>query len=113
VKVSGWVESARLTDLDLAARLPGLGMRGMVYTNISRDATLFGPDIDRTCRVARHANLPTLLSGGVGTSMDVELLAARADPLIRGVILGKALYEETTDFGDLISRFDRDPAPEW
>jgi phosphoribosylformimino-5-aminoimidazole carboxamide ribotide isomerase len=113
VKVSAWAEESDLSDIDVAARLAGLGFRGMVYTNIGRDGTLVGPDIDRTCMVARAADLPTILSGGVGSPADVERLADRRDPLIRGVILGKALYEGTVELEGLISRFDREPAPEW
>lgn len=113
VKVSGWAEDAELQDEDAAGRLGGLGLSGLVYTNISRDGTLGGPDIERTSRAALASGLPTILSGGIGSDADVEAVFAFADPLIRGVIVGKALYEGAVDLSDLVRRFDRDPEVRW
>jgi phosphoribosylformimino-5-aminoimidazole carboxamide ribotide isomerase len=113
VKVSGWAEDAALSDTEAAARLAGLGLRGMVYTNISRDGTLGGPDLERTCRAAAAAGLPTIVSGGIGSRAHVEAVFRRADPLLAGVIVGKALFEGAVDLSDLTASFGRDPLPDW
>jgi phosphoribosylformimino-5-aminoimidazole carboxamide ribotide isomerase len=113
VKVSGWAEDTPLLDTELAARSSALGLAGLVYTNISRDGMLEGPDIERTCRVAEAAGLPTLLSGGIGTAEHVEKVFARGHPRLHGVIIGKAIYEGTVKLTDLIRRFDTDLSLTW
>jgi phosphoribosylformimino-5-aminoimidazole carboxamide ribotide isomerase len=113
VKVAGWAEDAGISDLDAAHRLAGLGLIGLVYTNISRDGTLAGPDIERTRLAARAAGLPTILSGGIGSEKDVRAVFDCHEPLVRGVILGKALYEGAVDLKTLLDRFTRDREAQW
>ncbi len=113
VKVSGWMEDCDRADTEVAIGLSGLGLRWLVYTSISRDGTLGGPDIARTNLAAKSAELPTILSGGIGSPSDVEEVFAKRDPLIHGVILGKALYEGKVDLAGLISRFAQRPEEDW
>lgn len=113
VKIAGWSADAELSDIQAAAGLAGLGIGGLVYTSIARDGTLAGPDIDRTNAAARAAGLPTILSGGIGSAADVETATAEADPLVAGIILGKALYEGRADLGALIRRFPQESHSPW
>jgi phosphoribosylformimino-5-aminoimidazole carboxamide ribotide isomerase len=113
VKVAGWSEDAGVTDTVFAGGLKSLGVRWLIYTNISRDGTLAGPDIERTNEAARAAGLPTILSGGIGSEGDVERAAESADPLVVGVILGKALYESRIDLGRLIKRLPQVTPSAW
>jgi phosphoribosylformimino-5-aminoimidazole carboxamide ribotide isomerase len=113
VRVSGWTEEAGLGDTEAAAGLGALGLRWLVYTNISQDGTLAGPDIPRTNAAARAAGLPTIVSGGIGSEEDVEAVARRGDPLVAGVILGRALYEGRVDLGRLLSRFPQQAPCPW
>lgn len=113
VRVAGWTEDAGRRDTEVAAGLAVLGIRWLVYTNIERDGTLSGPDIARTNAAARAAGLPTILSGGIGSERDVEQVAEQKDPLVAGVILGKALYESRVDFAKLISRFPQGDDSSW
>jgi phosphoribosylformimino-5-aminoimidazole carboxamide ribotide isomerase len=105
IRVAGWTAEEGGADTELAAGLAGLGMRWMVYTNISRDGTLEGPDVARTNAAARAAGLPTVLSGGIGSEDDVRRVAEESDPLVVGVILGRALYESRVDLPSLVSRY--------
>jgi phosphoribosylformimino-5-aminoimidazole carboxamide ribotide isomerase len=104
VKVAGWTRDGGIADTDLAGLLAALGIIGLVYTNIAVDGTLAGPDVERTVAVARAAGLPTILSGGIGSTSDIEA-AARADPLVVGAIVGRAMYEGRVDLVDLFARF--------
>jgi phosphoribosylformimino-5-aminoimidazole carboxamide ribotide isomerase len=113
VKVSGWAEDAAVSDTQAAAALSALGIRGMVYTNISRDGTLEGPDIERTASAAAAAGLPTIVSGGIGSRAHVEAVFLRGDPRVAGVIIGKALYEGAVDLEELLGSFSQGPDPEW
>jgi phosphoribosylformimino-5-aminoimidazole carboxamide ribotide isomerase len=113
VKVGGWTEGTSRSDVDVAAGIAGLGMCWLVYTNISRDGTLGGPDIERTNAAARAASVPTILSGGIGSERDVDQVAEKAGPLIAGVILGKAVYESRVDLGALFRRYPQASGGAW
>jgi phosphoribosylformimino-5-aminoimidazole carboxamide ribotide isomerase len=105
VRVSGWEEETRLTDTELAVRCREIGAIGIVYTNIGRDGTLAGPDIERTTEVAEASGLPVILSGGIGSGEDIEHVREKAGPLVVGVIVGKAIYENRVSIDELF----RDP----
>ena len=113
VRVAGWTEDAGRKDTEVAAGLAASGIRWLVYTNIDRDGTLAGPDIQRTNAAARAAGLPTILSGGIGSQHDVEQVAALKDPLVAGLILGKALYEGRVDLAKLINLFPQEEDSSW
>ncbi|HTO24137.1 MAG TPA: 1-(5-phosphoribosyl)-5-[(5-phosphoribosylamino)methylideneamino] imidazole-4-carboxamide isomerase [Spirochaetia bacterium] len=113
VRISGWTEEAARADTDVAAELASLGMRWLIYTSISRDGTLAGPDVARTSAVARAAGLPTIVSGGVGAPDHVEAVARCGEPLIAGVILGKAVYEGRLSVRDLARRYPQADHSAW
>jgi phosphoribosylformimino-5-aminoimidazole carboxamide ribotide isomerase len=110
VRVAGWTEEGSATDVDVAAGLSRLGIGWLIYTNIERDGTLAGPDIERTVAASRAARLPTILSGGIGSERDVDDVAAAEEPLLCGTILGKALYESRVDLASLMKRFPQEDA---
>jgi phosphoribosylformimino-5-aminoimidazole carboxamide ribotide isomerase len=113
VKVAGWAEDAGRSDTDFAATLSGLGMKRLIYTNISRDGTLAGPDIPRTNAVAKASGLPTILSGGIGSDDDIARVARGRSSGVVGVILGKALYEGRVDLASLVERFPQESLTDW
>jgi phosphoribosylformimino-5-aminoimidazole carboxamide ribotide isomerase len=113
VRVAGWTEDSGRTDVSVASGVAALGVRFLIYTNINRDGTLAGPDIDRTNAAARAAGLPTLLSGGIGSEQDIEDVAERADPLLAGIILGKAVYESRVSLGALFKRNPQAAVTAW
>ncbi len=105
VKVSGWEEGSALQDVDLAARCRRLGLISIVYTNIARDGTLGGPDLERTLLVAEAAGLPVILSGGIASLDDFETIRRADHPLLAGVITGKALYKNRIDLAEVIAKY--------
>ena len=102
VKVAGWEEGSKLLDTELAARCRALGLISLVYTNIDRDGTLSGPDLERTLLVAEAAGLPVILSGGIASMADFEAVSKANHPLLAGVITGKALYQNRIDLAEVI-----------
>lgn len=93
VKTSGWTEGSGRRAEELARAAAGAGAVSVIYTNIEKDGTLSGPDIEGTVRIGEAAGLPVILSGGIGGMEDLAEMCRRRDPGIRGVIVGKALYE--------------------
>jgi phosphoribosylformimino-5-aminoimidazole carboxamide ribotide isomerase len=107
VRVSGWEQSAGMPDLALAGQGAILGLAGIIYTNIARDGTLAGPDIERTNRIAAVSGLPTILSGGIGTEADVARVAREKHAGVCGLIIGKAIYEKSVDLASLIAAYQK------
>jgi phosphoribosylformimino-5-aminoimidazole carboxamide ribotide isomerase len=108
VKIAGWEEGSALRDIDLAAQCRALGLLSIVYTNIARDGTLGGPDLERTLLVAEAAGLPVVLSGGIASLADFDAVRRADHPLLAGVITGKALYRNRIDLAEVIAKYQDD-----
>jgi phosphoribosylformimino-5-aminoimidazole carboxamide ribotide isomerase len=94
VRTRGWESHGKILAADLARRVAHAGVRRIVYTDVSRDGMLSGPNIEQTKRIARESGLKVTASGGVSSLADLELLRdAAVDTSIDSVIVGKALYE--------------------
>lgn len=95
VAVRGWTEGSGVDLFELLARFEGRGVAAVIVTEISRDSTLGGPDLDGLAAVLGATAIPVVASGGVGALADLDALAAlRAGGReLEGAIVGKALYE--------------------
>lgn len=94
VAVQGWAETTELEVLDLALKMKEVGVKHLVFTDISRDGMLQGPNIQSTVELARASGLQVVASGGVSRLEDLVKLQeeAKQGVSIEGVIIGKALY---------------------
>ena len=95
--VKGWTETTGADLVDVAKRLEGEGVAALVVTEIGRDGTMSGPDLDQLGAVLEATGVDVIASGGVGTLDDVRALAGlRAGPggrSLAGIIVGRAIYE--------------------
>jgi phosphoribosylformimino-5-aminoimidazole carboxamide ribotide isomerase len=94
--VRGWTETTGADLVDTARRLEGQGVNALIVTEIGRDGTMAGPDLDQLGAVLEATTaLEVVASGGVGTLDDLSALAGlrRNDRALAGVIVGRALYE--------------------
>ncbi len=91
LRIAGWREAAGVSLAELCRKLKGLPCPAALVTDVERDGTLDGPNIDLARGVARASGLPALVSGGVSALSDFA--AAAKAPEIAGVIVGKALYD--------------------
>lgn len=112
VKVSGWEEEGPCSDVELARKAAQMGFRSIIYTNIAKDGTLEGPDIERTALIARESGLPVILSGGISSIEDFDAVARCNEELVRGIITGKALYEGRIDLAKTVSLYQREREPD-
>lgn len=92
VAVQGWAEITGVTAVDLARRFEGMGVSAIIYTDISRDGMLQGPNIAATRMLAEAVAIPVIASGGVSSLADIEQLMAVESSGVTGVITGKAVY---------------------
>jgi phosphoribosylformimino-5-aminoimidazole carboxamide ribotide isomerase len=96
VAVEGWARDTPRSSADLIAELGARGVRGFVFTPVEVDGTLEGPALDGlrdACRAAHEVGGELIYSGGVGTVEHLRALAATSFEALRGVIVGRALYE--------------------
>jgi phosphoribosylformimino-5-aminoimidazole carboxamide ribotide isomerase len=93
VMTRGWENSTPLMAIDLARSVAECGVERIIYTDIARDGTLVGPNIQQTLAVAEAANVRVTASGGVSSLDDIKSLRDAGDSRVDSVIVGKALYE--------------------
>ncbi|MEO5332235.1 MAG: 1-(5-phosphoribosyl)-5-[(5-phosphoribosylamino)methylideneamino]imidazole-4-carboxamide isomerase [Magnetococcus sp. YQC-5] len=103
VAVEGWSSTTDVLAIDLARRFEDAGVAEIIFTDISRDGALIGPNIDATRNLAASVTIPIILSGGIASFDDVRQAMAHAGPFpnggrIAGIITGKALYDGRLDF---------------
>jgi len=94
VTVAGWRELTTTTALDLAAQVKSWGVARVQYTDVVRDGTLTGPNIEATAELARASGLKITTGGGVSSLDDLRRLSVLEPLGIDEVIVGKALYEK-------------------
>ena len=90
--VKGWQEETGADVIEVAERLVEFGLRTFIHTDISRDGMLGGPNLAASIELAEKTGAEVIVSGGVGSLQDLAAVreAARAQPGIVGVIVGKA-----------------------
>ena len=89
----GWETPTLLDAVELARSVASCGIERIIYTDISRDGTLVGPNIEQTLAVVRAANVRVTASGGVSSLDDIKRLRDAREHRLDSVIVGKALYE--------------------
>lgn len=92
VAVDGWGVSGDVEVVTLAKRMKEAGVRTIIYTDISRDGTLSGVNVEATARLARESGVSVVASGGVRDVRDIEALKPYEKDGIEGVIVGKSIY---------------------
>ena len=99
VATRGWVKVTKEKAADLAKRLEGLGVSCIIYTDISRDGMLTGPNVKATKEMAHAVNIPVIASGGMSSIKDIEGFKGMK---LEGIIIGKALYTGDIDLKEAI-----------
>ena len=97
VKTDAWQKDSAVKAEELAVKTAKIGIGAIVYTDIARDGTMSGLDMEGGEKIARASSLDVFLSGGVGSMDDVRFLADKKPGGIAGVIIGKAWYEDRID----------------
>jgi phosphoribosylformimino-5-aminoimidazole carboxamide ribotide isomerase len=103
VATNGWLQVSERSALDLARQCAAWPLAALVYTDISRDGMLEGPNFAAVAELAAAVSLPVIASGGVTTPEDIRRLAGLG---VAGCIVGRALYEGRLDLAALIKEVD-------
>jgi phosphoribosylformimino-5-aminoimidazole carboxamide ribotide isomerase len=102
VATEGWEETSDRRVEDLVAELSALPLGGLLYTDIARDGTEVGPNVEATARLAASSEIPVIASGGVGTLAHLAALA-QAPGGIAAAIVGRALHEQRFTLADAVA----------
>jgi len=102
VAVQGWAEVTGITAIELAKKFEGFGVAAIIYTDISRDGMLQGPNVAATRQLAESINIPVIASGGLSTLEDIKNLMTVESAGVTGVITGKAIYTGAIDLAEAI-----------
>jgi phosphoribosylformimino-5-aminoimidazole carboxamide ribotide isomerase len=94
IATEGWTRTTQLPVVDAIHRLTGRGVRSFVFTDVSRDGKLTGPDLDGVREVSQAVRGRFIYSGGIGSLDHLRALARLRQVNMAGVIAGKSLYEK-------------------
>lgn len=99
VAAQGWLETDTLTVAEVLERAKDWPLAAIVFTDIGRDGTLKGCNVEATAEVARLARVEVIASGGIGSLEDIVAVAKAGLP---GCIVGRALYDGRVDLKQAI-----------
>lgn len=103
VAIEGWEKISNYNAVSLALEMKEYGVKSIVYTDISKDGMLMGPNIEHTYEMVQKTGLDIIASGGVSSADDLMKLSMLN---VEGVIIGKALYEKKVDLASAVLRFE-------
>jgi phosphoribosylformimino-5-aminoimidazole carboxamide ribotide isomerase len=106
VAVAGWMETSRVQAADLAIKLCAAGVKRFVYTDISRDGALNGPNFLSLAEMCLATTSAMIASGGVRSIADLHALEALG---VEGAIVGKALYTGDIELATVLQEMERKP----
>ncbi len=106
LQTKGWLSAEQIDIYQLGNDLLQAGFTTAVFTDISKDGKLTGPNVADTTLFAEKTGLKVIVSGGIKDMTDLEIINKNNHPLIEGIIVGKAYYEKRIDITEAISRYD-------
>ena len=102
VAIKGWKEVSEEDVTEYVKKLETLGAKRIIYTDISRDGMMVGPNLESLKAVLQATSLEVIASGGVSTLEDIRVLKELEKDGLKAAIIGKALYEGKLNLGDAI-----------
>ena len=93
LSVSGWKEATNQTAEGYLKKVNNYGFSRLIYTDIDRDGTKTGPNIEETLNIAKISPAPVIVSGGISSIEDIKKIKILNKISIEGVIVGKAIYD--------------------
>ncbi len=99
VAVDGWLEGSAAHFLDLAREMEAVGVKTIIFTDISRDGTLTGPNLVQLRELKENTSVQIIASGGVSGPQDIRAVKELG---LYGVICGKALYQGTLSLSEAL-----------
>ena len=106
VAAEGWTQTSGVDYIELAKKMEDIGVKTLIFTDISKDGTLKGPNLEQLSKINNAVSCDIIASGGVSCAADIEHLR---DMFIYGVICGKALYSGNLDINEAVRISQSEP----
>jgi phosphoribosylformimino-5-aminoimidazole carboxamide ribotide isomerase len=103
LSVEGWTQATSLRAVDFAREVSHYPLNGIIYTDISRDGMLKGPNLHALGEMAEATSLPLIASGGISSLEDVRAIMTLEGKGVIAMIIGKALYSGRIDLSEAIA----------
>jgi len=103
VAIKGWAEVTSKSAMELAAEYENYGVAAIIYTDISRDGMMQGPNIEATRALALSVDIPVIASGGVSSIEDIKALLPLEKDGVEGVITGRAIYTDALNLKEAVA----------
>ena len=103
VATHGWESVSQYPALEFCRMMADMGVKTIVYTDISRDGMLAGPNLAQTREISEETGVDVIASGGVSSLKDLNEISQAG---IHGAIIGKALYEKRIDLREAVRMFE-------
>lgn len=97
---SGWLEQSELDYIELARAMEQIGVQTIIYTDIAKDGTLSGPNLEQLEAINTAVSCDIIASGGIHNIEDIRALAKRG---LYGAVCGKSIYQGTLDLKEAIA----------
>ena len=102
IALSGWTKQTTISALEFIKEIKNFGVSRIIYTDINKDGTKKGPNIEETIRLSGEINVPFVISGGISSIQDMKKIKSYNNPNIEGVIVGKSIYDGDIKIIDLV-----------
>ncbi len=104
VAAEGWLSTSDVHFLDLAKQMEAIGVTCLIFTDISKDGTLSGPNLEQLAAINEAVSCDVIASGGVTNLSDIKALKGLG---LYGAICGKSIYQGTLSLKEAILEADR------
>lgn len=104
VAIAGWEEVSGVKAVDLCIDMKKIGIKTIIYTDISKDGMMCGPNLEATKELIERTGMNIIASGGVSSIKDIENVEKIN---AQGVIIGKALYNGAVELKEVIDKFEK------
>ena len=101
IALSGWKNQTDIDALEFIKMIESYGVSRLIYTDINRDGTNLGANIQESLSIAKRIKIPLIISGGISSINDVKNIINYKEKNIEGIIVGKAIYEKKIDLKEL------------
>ena len=101
IALSGWKKQTNISAIDFIKKIQNFGVSRIIYTDIYRDGTKQGPNIEGAVELASKVKIPLVISGGISSMEDIRKIKSLNNPNIEGVIVGKSIYDGDIKINEL------------
>jgi phosphoribosylformimino-5-aminoimidazole carboxamide ribotide isomerase len=101
IALSGWKKQTAILASEYIKKIKDMNIARIIYTDIDKDGTKLGPNINETISLSNQTSIPIVVSGGVASIDDVINIKEKNSPNIEGIIIGKAIYDGNIDIKEL------------